>query len=42
MSCTRHGGRHGGQEAGFVCNECRDAIMGLQPSQVSSEITIYR
>ena len=27
-----HRGTHDGQEAGFVCSECHDAVMGLHPT----------
>lgn len=26
-----HAGTHDGQESGFVCKECKDAIMGVHP-----------
>jgi hypothetical protein len=32
--CVRHHehfGTHDGQESGFVCSECNDAVMGLHP-----------
>lgn len=37
-----HLGTHSGQEAGFVCAQCHDAIMGLHPSHVTGETTVYR
>ena len=33
--CVRdheHVGTHDGQEAGFVCASCRDAVMGVHPA----------
>lgn len=27
-----HRGTHDGQEAGFVCTQCHDGVMGLHPS----------
>lgn len=30
-----HRGTHDGQEAGFVCETCHDAIMGLHPAAVT-------
>ena len=27
-----HRGTHDGQEAGFVCTQCHDAVMGVHPS----------
>lgn len=37
-----HRGMHDGQEAGFVCVQCHDAIMGLHPSQVKEGTAVYR
>jgi hypothetical protein len=37
-----HRGTHDGQEAGFVCAQCHDAIMGLHPSQVKAGAAVYR
>ncbi len=37
-----HRGTHSGQEAGFVCAHCHDAIMGLHPSQVTDGTAVYR
>jgi len=36
-----HCGTHDGSEAGFVCSECHDAIIGLHPSQVKGGISVY-
>jgi len=44
-ACVRdheHRGTHDGQEAGFVCAQCHDAIMGLHPSQVKDGPIIFR
>jgi hypothetical protein len=36
-----HRGTHDGTEAGFVCSECHDAIMGLHSSQVTGGTAVY-
>lgn len=35
-----HRGTHDGSEAGLVCNQCWDAIVGAHPSQ--PDVPIYR
>jgi hypothetical protein len=37
-----HRGTHDGQEAGFVCAQCHDAIIGLHPSQLQGGTSVYR
>ena len=37
-----HCGTHDGQEAGFVCTLCQDAIMGVHDRYRNDETTIYR
>jgi hypothetical protein len=32
-----HLGTHDGQEAGFVCVECQDAIMGVHPRYITPQ-----
>ncbi len=37
--CVRHHehfGTHDGQESGFVCSKCNDAVMGLHPKSARS------
>lgn len=36
-----HRGTHDGAEAGFVCNACKDAVMGRHPD-VAGDAQIYR
>jgi hypothetical protein len=36
-----HLGTHDGQEAGFYCSECHDAIMGVHPKYVSEKTPIF-
>jgi hypothetical protein len=36
-----HRGTHDGMEAGFVCDACRDAIMGVHPSE-SEKFVVFR
>lgn len=36
-----HLGTHDGSESGFVCEECRDGIMGVHPSQRSPQRKVF-
>jgi hypothetical protein len=36
-----HRGTHDGQEAGFVCTACNDAIMGVHPSE-AEKYAVFR
>jgi hypothetical protein len=36
-----HRGTHDGQEAGFVCAACNDAIMGVHPSE-AGKVVVFR
>jgi len=36
-----HLGTHSGQEAGFVCAKCHDAIMGLHKSNIRGGTLVY-
>jgi hypothetical protein len=37
-----HLGTHDGQEAGFVCAQCQDAIMGVHQRYAKPETTVFR
>jgi hypothetical protein len=37
-----HCGTHDGQEAGFVCSQCHDAIMGVHQRHVSAKMPVVR
>jgi len=37
-----HYGTHDGQEAGFVCKKCKDAIMGIHPRSLNPETRVYQ
>lgn len=37
-----HCGTHDGQEAGFVCAECQDAIMGVHQRYIRPKTPTYR
>jgi hypothetical protein len=44
-SCVKdreHLGTHEGQEAGFVCEECHDAIMGVHEQYRRPSTPVYR
>ncbi len=36
-----HRGTHDGMEAGFVCNACQDAIMGVHSSE-AGKVVVFR
>lgn len=36
-----HLGTHNGQEAGFVCSQCHDAIMGVHPRNATQKTPVY-
>lgn len=36
-----HRGTHDGMEAGFVCTQCHDAIMGVHPSE-AEKVVVFR
>lgn len=38
VSEHQHRGTHDGQESGFVCNKCKDGIMGHYSLQTTSKI----
>jgi hypothetical protein len=37
-----HRGTHDGQESGFVCTECHDAIMGIHRAYIRDSTLIYK
>ena len=37
----QHHGTHDGSEAGFVCGQCKDAIMGA-PSSARSKLPVFK